>query len=197
MRQEKGGSANAIMKRIKQKPKHNHPSRQPAGASIEDADIEAGEAGIADFLEALPVCEDSDTVIAFHRQSDYDTLLPVDMLEAFLAFCADVLSRYEGNLRVMEEANLETQDLLHFVELADNMGVSEGFKAYRRMREVRRVRRCAKNENELLQALYDLLRASDIQQRLQCVLGILRAKRKNIDGRKYSPRTDILTREEV
>lgn len=134
---------------------------------------------------------------AFHRQSDYDTLHPVEALETFLDFCADVRCRYDGNIRVMEETNMETQDLLHFMELADNMGIAEGFKAYKRMREVRRIRRDAKNENDLLQPIYDLLCACDIEHRLQHVLGILRAKRENINGRKYSPRTDILTREDI
>lgn len=177
------------MKRPKQKPKHN-----AIPAPSKDAEIERGEEEISDFMEALPVSADPATL---HRDSDFDSLRPVEAVEGFLAFCASVRSRYEGNAQQEENANLETQDLLHFMELSENLGVSEGFKAYRKMREVRRVRRDAKNENELLLPVYNFLARTDFVSQLQRVLGDLRARQELVSKRQYGMRTDIWEREDV
>lgn len=180
------------MKRLKQKPKHNVILTPPA-----DAEIKRGEEEISDFLEALPVSADPDTVKPLHRDSDFDTLHPAETISAFLDFCAGVRQRYQGNLQVQDDTNLETQDLLHYMELSENLRVADGFKAYRRMREVRRVRRDAKNENDLLQPLYDFLTQTDFENILRRVLGDTRTRAEVVGKRQYGMRTDILTREDV
>ena len=177
------------MKRPKQKPKHN-----AIPAPQADAEIERGEEEISDFMEALPVSADPATL---HRDSDFDTLHPAETLSAFVTFCADVRQRYQGNLQVQEDTNLERQDLLHCIELSDNMRVADGFRMYRKLREVSRVRRDAKNENDLLQPLYDFLTQTDFESRLRRVLGDTRTRAEVVGKRQYSLRTDIVEREDV
>lgn len=177
------------MKRPKQKPKHNAIPAPP-----KDAEIERGEEEISDFMEALPVSADPATL---HRGSDFDTLHPAETIAAFVTFCANVRQRYQGNLQVQDDTNLERQDLLHCIELSDNMRVADGFKMYRKLREVSRVRRDAKNENDLLQPLYDFLTQSDFENRLRRVLGDTRTRAEVVGKRQYGMRTDILTREDV
>lgn len=179
------------MKHPKTTPSHN---ARPAET---DAEIDRGDREISDFLDALPVSDACGTVKPLHRDSDFDSLRPVEAVEGFLDFCASVRSRYEGNAQQEENANLETQDLLHFMELSDNLGVSEGFKAYRKMREVRRVRRDAKNENELLLPVYNFLVRTDFVSQLQRVLGDLRVRQELVRKRQYGMRTDIWEREDV
>ena len=107
------------MKRPKQKPKHNAIQAPP-----KDAEIERGEEEISDFMEALPVSADPATL---HRDSDFDTLRPAETIAAFVTFCTNVRQRYQGNLQVQDDTNLERQDLLHCIELSDNMRVADGF----------------------------------------------------------------------
>lgn len=145
-------------------------------------------------MEALPVSADPATL---HRDSDFDTLHPAETIAAFVTFCTNVRQRYQGNLQVQDDTNLERQDLLHCIELSDNMRVADGFKMYRKLREVSRVRRDAKNENDLLQPLYDFLTQSDFENRLRRVLGDTRTRAEVVGKRQYGMRTDILTREDV
>lgn len=152
---------------------------------------------MSDFLQALPVLPDPGTVKPFHRDSDFDTLHPAQTIAAFLDFCTSAVLRYQGNIQVQDDTNLETQDLLHYMELSENLRVADGFKAYRRMREVRRVRRDAKNENDLLQPLYDFLTQTDFENRLRRVLGDTRNRAEVVGKRQYGMRTDVLTREDV
>lgn len=197
------------MKRPKQKPRHSatpapacHPERSEAchperSEGSPDAAILAGEQELSDFMEALNQSANPDTVKPLHRDSDFDTLRPAETLAAFVTFCADVRQRYQGNLQVQDDTSLERQDLLHCIELSDNMRVADGFKMYRKLREVSRVRRDAKNENDLLQPLYDFLTQTDFESRLRRVLGDTRTRAEVVGKRQYSLRTDIVEREDV
>lgn len=188
------------MKRVKQTPPHNR-SGSTRGEATHESYTANWESEVAQTVEdgmcgagALPVSADPATL---HRDSDFDTLRPAETLAAFVTFCADVRQRYQGNLQVQEDTNLARQDLLHCIELSDNMRVADGFKMYRKLREVSRVRRDAKNENDLLQPLYEFLAQTDFESRLRRVLGDTRTRAEVVGKRQYSLRTDIVEREDV
>lgn len=191
------------MKKPKFKPSHNareKPAPEPEtapgmGCALPAADqmIASGESDLSDFLQALPV---SSQPVTFHRETDYDTLYPVDALASFLAFCRDVVERVDGNARVIDESNDETQDIMHYIELSEDLGVVAGYKAHVKLRSIRRARRDAKNENELLSPLYDFLTGTEFMQSLQRVLGATRARQEVIQKRVYGVRTDVLERDD-
>lgn len=115
-----------------------------------------------------------------------------DVLCEFLS----CLRMAEDSLRMaedeMDRTNSETQDILHRLELYDDRYHTVAALG-RKMREVRRRRRVAKETVELLTPL---LEWADENKKfltgLQKVLGDLRKIERRQEGRTYMPRTDIL-----
>lgn len=131
--------------------------------------------------------------MTLQRESAYDTLQPVAMLETFTAFCRDVLERYNGNERVLKDMEAQETDIIHYVELSDTLKSAEAYKVYAKLRDTLRQRRDAKNENDLLNPLYEcLMKNPDIVNQLNKALGNTRTKAEVISKRKYSARTDVL-----
>ena len=131
--------------------------------------------------------------MTLQRESAYDTLQPVAMLETFTGFCRDVLERYNGNERVLKDMEAQETDIIHYVELSDTLKSSEAYKVYAKLRDTLRQRRDAKNENDLLLPLYEcLMKNPDIVNQLNKALGTTRTKAEVISKRKYSARTDVL-----
>lgn len=131
-----------------------------------------------------------------YRLFEYDSLQPEQNLKAFIAFLKSVQARYNDNFRIVGECDLEGQDLLHKIELGDDMDVLHGYRIHKAIRNVRRQRRVCKNENDLLRPLYAYLEKHDdlIPQleRLQGEIGLLKSA---IDDRKYAVRTHVLKEE--
>ena len=133
------------------------------------------------------------TKLMHKRTGDYDQTQATEVLGAFNHFVADVVSRYEANDRIRLECDQQTQDLLHFIELQDDMNASDGYKIYRKLAEVRRTRRVCKNENELLSAMYGFIQQNPkLVSELPIVLGKTRTAKECIENRLYSARTDII-----
>ena len=131
--------------------------------------------------------------MTLQRESAYDTLQPVAMLETFTGFCRNVLERYNGNERVLKDMEAQETDIIHYVELSDTLKSGEAYKIYAKLRDTLRQRRDAKNENDLLLPLYEcLMKNPDIVNQLNKVLGTTRTKAEVISKRKYSARTDVL-----
>lgn len=127
-----------------------------------------------------------------YRKSDYDTLQPVDQIRAFLDFARSALTRYEENERRWQEYDQETQDLLHVIELSDNLNASKGYDMYRRLAAVRRERRQCKNEMDLLKPVYDFFADKQTINQLAQVQGKCRACKELVDGRSYTLRTNVM-----
>ena len=70
---------------------------------------------------------------------------------------AAVQSNYNLNCSILVQANEEINDLLHEIELSALKSAREGYFIYEELREARIRRRKAKEENELLQELYEFL----------------------------------------
>lgn len=131
-----------------------------------------------------------------YRLFEYDSLMPEQHLKEFVAFLKSVQARYDENFRIVGECDLKGQDLLHKIELGDDMDVLHGYRIHKTIRNVRRQRRICKNENDLLRPLYSYLEKHDdlIPQleRLQGEIGLLKSA---IDDRKYAVRTQVLKEE--
>ena len=127
-----------------------------------------------------------------HYTIEYDTTHPEETISKFCSDIRKTLSRYEGNKQRLLEIEGEHQDLLHYIEISPFKKVSDGYKLYRKLAELRRERRALKNENDLLQPLYDAFHQPDILNKLGKVQGDVSKVHEAIDGRVYGMRTDIL-----
>ena len=127
-----------------------------------------------------------------HYSIEYDTTHPEETIRKFCSDIREMVTRYEGNKQRLIEIEGEHQDLLHYIEISPFKRVTDGYKLYRKLAELRRERRALKNENDLLQPLYDTFRQPDILNRLSKVQGDVSKAHDAIDGRVYGMRTDIL-----
>ena len=143
-----------------------------------------------------PVYQTADptkTILVQRNIEEYDQTNALETISEFSHFLRDVVSRYEANERIRVECEQKSNDLLHLIELHDDMNASEGYKAYKKLAEVRRERRVCKNENELLAPLYAFIQQNPKAiNELAAVLGRCRAAKEAIDRRIYSARTDII-----
>lgn len=125
---------------------------------------------------------------------EYDSLHPEESVKAFLAFARSAKARYEENERLREECDAQTQDLLHFIEMSDNLNAANGYGAYKKLAEVRRTRRACKNENDLLKPFYDYYMAHrDMESQLARIQGGCRTTKEAIGNKRYGMRTNIMS----
>lgn len=108
----------------------------------------------------------------------------------------DVTEIYERNAEIIKQAENELVDLEHEIELSNPKNARDGYKIYKEIREVRIRRRQAKNENELLKDLYDLLKEQSSQKfrnKIQQIQGNAAKIEKLQENRTYTPRqrTDL------
>ena len=137
--------------------------------------------------EALP------TILVGRNIAEFDPLDAIEMLCEFNRFLKDAVSRYEENERLRVESEKKSNDLLHYIELRNDMNAAEGYKAYKKLAEVRRERRCCKNENELLAPIYTFIQQNTkVINELTTVLGRCRGIKDLIEKRSYCARTDII-----
>ena len=130
--------------------------------------------------------------MVLHYDVDYDTTKPEATIKNFVANIRNMLSRYEGNTVRLLAIEEELQDIYHYMEISSNKKVSDGYKIYRDLRNLRRERRICKNENDLLQPIYDYFHATEVLNKLSWVQGECSRAKTVIDGRLYAVKTDIL-----
>ena len=65
----------------------------------------------------------------------------------------DVIKAYERNLEVIKQTEDELNDLNHEIELSSPKDMYKGYMLYKTIRELRLKRRCAKEENELMEEM--------------------------------------------
>ena len=103
----------------------------------------------------------------------------------------DVKKNYERNLEIIKQTEDELNDLYHECELADPKDMYNGWKMYRAIRDTRIRRRTAKEENELLQDMYDYLMSpagQSFKSKIQSVQGASVKLRATQESRTYQPR---------
>lgn len=123
---------------------------------------------------------------------EYDTLHPEETIKAFCSSIREMLSRYQYNKDQYNRLEQEMQDLLHYIEMGSDKNANVGFKLYKQLAEVRRIRRIRKNEMDLLQPIYDAFSGGDKLNMLAQIQGTCRVTKQSIDNRAYTVRTDVL-----
>ena len=82
--------------------------------------------------------------------------------------------------------------LEHYMEIGKFKKVTDGYRMYRKLAELRRERRACKNENDLLWPIYEHFHATEVLNRLSTVQGEVAKVKSAIDARYYQIRTDAL-----
>ena len=127
-----------------------------------------------------------------HYDLEYDSTNPEQTLRDFVANTKAMIARFEDNKNRIIEIENELQDLYHYIEISTYKKVPDGYKLYRKMAELRRERRACKNENDLLQPIYEHFHATEVLNKLTYVQGECAKCKEAIDNRFYAARTDIL-----
>ena len=108
----------------------------------------------------------------------------------------DVTKAYERNLGIIKQTEEELNDLNHEAEMSAPKDMYKGYLLYKNIRELRLTRRKAKEENELLEDMYDFLKSPQAQQfksKVQQIQGNSAKIREAQERRTYVPRqrTDL------
>lgn len=103
----------------------------------------------------------------------------------------DVIKTYENNIQVIKQMEGELLDLEHEIELSNPKNARDGYKLYKELREIRIRRRRAKDENQMLEDMYEYFKGQQGQvfkNKLQQIQGAA-AKIENAQAcRTYTPR---------
>lgn len=103
----------------------------------------------------------------------------------------DVIRNYENNLEIIKEAEEELNDLYHEAELSSPKDMYKGYLLYKAIRDTRIRRRTAKEENELLNDMYDYLKSpagQSFKTKIQSIQGNAAKIRTTQESRTYKPR---------
>lgn len=96
---------------------------------------------------------------------------------------------FEGNRKIINRCDKETQDILHEIELSDNKTTVDGYKLYKALREVRRLRRKCKDENELIEPIVGVLKQyENLRLKLYRVHSQVKEVARKHEERKYAAR---------
>jgi hypothetical protein len=113
-------------------------------------------------------------------------------LSDFLTFLRESDERYRMAQEDEQQANDETQDILHSLEL-DKHTYNEQAKLARKLVDVRQRRRVAKETQEATAPIVAWSEANkQVIKALERVLGEVRKAEKRQEHRMYAPRTDVL-----
>lgn len=113
-------------------------------------------------------------------------------IEEFLNFLHDIEQKYAMAIEDQKEADNETQDILHAIELnAFDTKKTRGL--VKTLQKIRKRRRTAK---ETIEIYYPVLtwvgQNRSIIKSLERLLGDVRKVERRIEGRTYSPKTTIM-----
>lgn len=103
----------------------------------------------------------------------------------------DVIKTYENNVEIIKQAEGELTDLEHEIELSNPKNARDGYKIYKEFREVRIRRRTAKDENQILQDMYDYFKSPQGQtfkNKMQQIQGESAKIANKQERRVYVPR---------
>lgn len=103
----------------------------------------------------------------------------------------DIVKNYEWNLDVIKQCEESLNDINHEIELSDDKDLYRGYLMYKEIRELRRKRRQAKNENELIKDVYEYFTSQQGQafkNKVQQLQGGARKIEEAQQRRTYVPR---------
>ena len=103
----------------------------------------------------------------------------------------DVIKTYENNQKTIKEIEEELNDVNHEIELSAPKDMYKGYMLYKTIRELRLKRRCAKEENELMEEMYNYITSQsgiEFKNRMQKIQGHSINICKKQENRTYVPR---------
>ena len=113
-------------------------------------------------------------------------------IENFLQFLRDAKEVYNISKLKENDADNETQDILHKLELGNN-SYHETAGLAKLLRTVRQERRKAKDNALMTAPIVDWVEENErVIKSLERLLGAVRKAEKSTEGRYYNPKTDIL-----
>ena len=125
-------------------------------------------------------------------RTEYDTLHPEETIRDFIRKIREMLAQYDYNLNRINEIEMELIDLEHYIEISDYKKVPDGYKLYRKQKDLRMERRARKSENELLKPVYECFSGIGIIGQMTAAQGKVRTAQSVIDCRVYNVKTHIL-----
>lgn len=112
-------------------------------------------------------------------------------IETFLDYIREMEQLYRISMLNESEANDETQDILHSLELEEH-NYHDTARLGKKLKEVRQARRTAK---DIMSQTYPIKEWAEnnrsVVKGLEQLLGKVRKEEKNTEGRLYTPRTEI------
>lgn len=113
-------------------------------------------------------------------------------IEGFLNFLKKSEADYNIAVSSEKETDLQTQDLLHTIELRET-GYHDMAKMAKLIKEVRQKRRDAKDTRIKCQYIIDWIEENGkVIKSLERLLGEVRKIERNLENRSYFPKTDIV-----
>lgn len=109
-----------------------------------------------------------------HAESKVQDNITAQYSTTIINIYNDVVKTYENNVVLIKQCEDELNDLNHEIELSKPKDMYKGYLCYKAIRDVRNRRRIAKNENQLLQDLYDFIKSKtgqDTKSKFQQIQG--------------------------
>jgi len=133
-----------------------------------------------------------DNLVILRDEMDFDSLNADQRISDFVDFINNVKRRFQYNNERVSELDIETQDILHFIEMS---GTTRGrADVYKRLEKIRQERRQCKNENDMLKPVHDWIEKNTGSiNALNGAKGSCRKVKDVVANRMYSVRTDVLS----
>ena len=129
------------------------------------------------------------------KTSDYEDVKYSEYINDFLSFIRTVEQEHNIAIQQEKDADYQTQDLLHNLELNDENNYHDYAKISKALKQIRKERRMAKNKVLRLYPILDWIEANpQTIKNLQKLLGEVRKteKKTSSEGLYYVPKTDVL-----
>lgn len=115
-----------------------------------------------------------------------------DNIESFLEFLRQAKREYQIAIAEEKEKDAASQDLDHYLELGDN-GYHDMARIAKKRKQVRQERRQAKDRQQALKPVTDwMCQNPRVIKSLEELLGAVRRAEKALQGRTYTPKTNIM-----
>lgn len=109
----------------------------------------------------------------------------------FIQIFNDVVKKYESNIDIIKQTEDSLTDVYHEIELGKNQDMYHGYLLYKQVKDLRMKRRQAKDENALLQDMYEYIKSQPGQtfkSKIQSIQGNSVKVYEAQARRTYTPR---------
>lgn len=103
----------------------------------------------------------------------------------------DVVKRFENNIDIIKQTENSLTDIEHEIELGKNQDLYGGYKLYKQIKDLRMTRRQAKDENAILQDMYDFIKSQNgqsVKNKIQSIQSNSAKVYETQSKRIYTPR---------